>query len=82
MRSTQWQLGILGTISAFAYRHRETKNELYALLTQDIPCILWNPKFLLSIHSSSPFAPILSQIKLLHAPILLLEVPFKYYPAV
>ena len=25
MRSMQWQLGILGTISAFAYRHRETK---------------------------------------------------------
>ena len=23
MRSMQWQLGILGTISAFAYRHRE-----------------------------------------------------------
>ena len=25
MRSMYWQLGILGTISAFAYRHRETK---------------------------------------------------------
>ena len=25
MRSMQWQLGVLGTISAFAYRHRETK---------------------------------------------------------
>ena len=25
MRSMQWQLGILGTISAFAYRHRETE---------------------------------------------------------
>ena len=24
MRSMQWQLGILGTISAFAYRHEET----------------------------------------------------------
>ena len=25
MRSMQWQLGILGTISAFAYRHRHTR---------------------------------------------------------
>jgi len=25
MRSMQWQLGVLGTTSAFAYRHRETK---------------------------------------------------------
>ena len=24
MRSMQWQLGILGTISAFAFRHSET----------------------------------------------------------
>ena len=28
MRSMQCQLGILGTISAFAYRHRETKKNL------------------------------------------------------
>ena len=28
MRSMQWQLGVLGTISAFAYRHRETKKHL------------------------------------------------------
>jgi len=28
VRSMQWQLGILGTISAFAYRHRETKKNL------------------------------------------------------
>ena len=28
MRSMQWQLGILGTISAFAYRHREAKKNL------------------------------------------------------
>ena len=28
MRSMQWQLGILGTVSAFAYRHRETKINL------------------------------------------------------
>ena len=25
MRSMQWQLGMLGTISAFAFRHIETK---------------------------------------------------------
>jgi len=25
MRSMWWQLGILGTISVFVYRHRETK---------------------------------------------------------
>jgi hypothetical protein len=28
MRSMQWQLGVLGTISAFAFRHRETKKNL------------------------------------------------------
>ena len=28
MGSMQWQLGILGTISAFAFRHRETKKNL------------------------------------------------------
>jgi len=28
MRSMQWKLGILGTIFAFAYRHRETKKNL------------------------------------------------------
>ena len=28
MRSMQWQLGILGTISTFAYKHRETKKNL------------------------------------------------------
>jgi len=28
MRSMKWQIGILGTISAFAYRHRETKKSL------------------------------------------------------
>jgi len=28
MRSMQWQLGIMGTISAFAYRHREKKKKL------------------------------------------------------
>ena len=28
MRSMWWQLGILGTISAFAFGHRETKKNL------------------------------------------------------
>ena len=28
MRSMQWQLGILGTISVFVYRHREPKKNL------------------------------------------------------
>ena len=29
MRNMQWQLAILGTISAFAYRHRETESHVY-----------------------------------------------------
>ena len=34
----QWQLGILGTISAFAYRHRETKKNLCrGGWSQDLP---------------------------------------------
>ena len=38
MRSMQWQLGILGTISAFAYRHRETKKNLCrGDRSQDLP---------------------------------------------
>ena len=38
MRSMQWQLGILGTISAFAFRHRETKKNLWRSgLQQDLP---------------------------------------------
>ena len=28
MRSMQWQLGMLGTVSAFAFRHRETEKNL------------------------------------------------------
>ena len=28
MRSMQWQLGMLGTVSAFAFRHRESKKNL------------------------------------------------------
>ena len=38
MRSMQRQLGILGTISAFAYRHRETKKNLCrGDRSQDLP---------------------------------------------
>ena len=38
MRSMLWQLGILGTISAFAYRHRETeKNLCRGGRSQDLP---------------------------------------------
>ena len=38
MRSMQWQLEILGTISAFAYRHRETKkNVCRDGRSQDLP---------------------------------------------
>jgi len=28
MKSMQWQLGVLGTISAFAFRHRKTCAEV------------------------------------------------------
>ena len=38
MRSMQWQLGNLGIISAFAYRHRETKKNLCrGGRSQDLP---------------------------------------------
>ena len=41
MRSMLWQLGILGTISAFAYRHRETKKNLcrdgFEITHNDVP---------------------------------------------
>ena len=38
MRSMYWQLGMLGTISAFAYRHRETeKNLCRGGRSQDLP---------------------------------------------
>ena len=33
MRSMWWQLGMLGTISAFAYRHRETSSRIGQLAT-------------------------------------------------
>jgi hypothetical protein len=38
MRSMQWQLGVLGTISASAFRHRETKKNLcHGDRSQDFP---------------------------------------------
>jgi hypothetical protein len=38
MRGMQWQLGILGTILAFAFRHRETKEYLCrGGWSQDLP---------------------------------------------
>ena len=38
MRSVYWQLGVLGTISAFAFRHRETKKNLCrGGRSQDLP---------------------------------------------
>ena len=47
MRSMQWQLGILGTISAFAYRHRETKTNLYrGGRSQDLPNTDFQPAYL------------------------------------
>jgi len=40
MRSMLQQLGVLGTISEFAYRHRETKKNLYRDgRSQDLPNI-------------------------------------------
>jgi len=38
MRSMQWQLGMVGTILTFAYRHRETKKNLCrGGRSQDLP---------------------------------------------
>ena len=38
MRSMQWQLGMLGTISVFAYRQREIKKNLCrGGRSQDLP---------------------------------------------
>jgi len=38
MRSMYWQLGMLGTVSAFAFGHRETKKNLFRDgRSQDLP---------------------------------------------
>ena len=45
MRSMQWQLGMLGTISKFAYRHRETeKNLCRGGRSQDLPNTDFQPE--------------------------------------
>ena len=42
MRSMYWQLGVLGTISAFAFRHRENKENLCrGGRSQDLPNTIW-----------------------------------------
>ena len=44
MRSMQWQLGILGTVSAFVFRHRETKKNLCrGGRSQDLPTTDFQP---------------------------------------
>ena len=51
MRSMQWQLGILGTISAFAYRQKETKkkNLFRGGRSQDLPNTDFQPAVRLTI---------------------------------
>jgi len=57
MRSMWWQLGILGTISPIAYRHRKSKKNLCrGGRSQDLPNTDFEPA--VRLIASSPFAPI------------------------
>ena len=68
MRSMQWQLGILGTISPFAYRHSETKKNLRRDgRSQDLPNTDFQPAILLHIFLHIVY--ILYTYNFLHSPV-------------